>query len=169
MKYTYFFIAVIGLCLFVGCNNPQEKENQETQTAEDTATETPDLKTQLLGEWRNVSLYVTMDTKHQDSASAVTDVPAGQWETVLGIKPIRTTYKEDGTYTSEYRDLQDSVINVTSGSWSIEGDSLVLEAEGQSTKYKTEINGDQATFTGFLDWDQDGEEDDLYSGVQKKY
>lgn len=121
----------------------------------------------LLGEWYNESVRVDIDALDGEADSVFT-VPAGQWEDILQIKPIHTTYKSDGTYESLYTDLDGSFLQKNSGQWEMIGDSLYLTQEGQTTGYYFEWQEGKGLFEGFLDWDTDGNTDDFYSGVQIK-
>ena len=153
-KLTYLIVAAM---LIVCSCSPEKKE--ETETVESSSSSS------LLGEWRNLTLKVTMKAE----VDSVLEVAEGQWEEVLKIQPIRTTFKEDGTYTSEYRSLEDQIMTTATGTWSVSGDELTMEERGVNTTYKFSIDGDIVTFSGQLDWDSDGEADDLYFGTQKRY
>ncbi len=96
------------------------------------------------------------------------EVPKGKWEEVLKIKPIQTIYKDDGTYNSTYWDLDGTVMRETGGEWEMVGDTLFLTDSGVRTGYHVEWMEGKAAFSGYLDWDSDGDEDDLYRGVQIK-
>ncbi|OEK02416.1 hypothetical protein BFP97_13185 [Roseivirga sp. 4D4] len=95
-------------------------------------------------------------------------VPAGQWEAVLGIKPILTTYTEDGKFNSDYISLEGELLQSKGGAWELKGDSLFLTEDGQTTAYFFDWREGKAGFIGYLDWDNDGHADDLYEGVQIK-
>lgn len=102
----------------------------------------------------------------------VVEADSANWEARLHIKPIRTQFNGDGSYRSEYRNLQDSVVRVTSGTWALEGDSLIMaqaKPEVSRTKFQLRIEQDLATFTGLIDFDGDGKTDDLYFGRQRKF
>jgi hypothetical protein len=119
----------------------------------------------LVGEWSNLYLRITMNN------GSVMEADSSNWETRLGIKPIHTFFKADGSYYSEYRNLQDSLVRRPSGTWIIEGDSLSMnEATPQTAvyKFKLEITADIATFSGLIDFDGDGTRDELYFGRQRK-
>ncbi|WP_421977003.1 hypothetical protein [Roseivirga seohaensis] len=125
-----------------------------------------DISELILGEWYNESMIVTID--HGKPEESAFKVPIGSWEEVLGIKPILTTYTEDGNYTSVYTDLSGEVSMETSGTWEVKGDSLYLTENDITTAYKFVWMDGKGEFTGFLDWDSDGLPDDLYSGIQIK-
>jgi hypothetical protein len=129
------------------------------------------LRKALIGEWRNVSIHVTINTANNSDSSAVFAADESNWEEKLRMKPIRTFYKEDGSYISEYRNLSDSLFHTASGTWSVRGDSLILnQTQPSAETYRSQvmIKDALAEFTIRLDWDQDGNEDDLYFGVQRK-
>jgi hypothetical protein len=126
------------------------------------------LTEQLIGSWTNVDLKVSLN-HHQEGDSAYQfEVPMGQWEAILNIKPILTDFRDDGSYRSEYRTLEDSLIREVEGNWKFDRDSLILIEAGTATLYHVEVVDSLVIFTGWLDWDQDGEADDLYTGRQHK-
>ncbi len=102
------------------------------------------------------------------SVDSLFSVPKGQWEAILGIKPIRTTYALEGKYTSEYISLAGELLQSKEGQWELKGDSLFLTEDNQTTAYFFDWREGKAAFIGYLDWDNDGHADDLYEGVQLK-
>ncbi|MBL3655718.1 hypothetical protein [Fulvivirga sediminis] len=158
MKYSIRYF-LFSMTLILSCSTPKEKEEKVD------ASEPLPLQQTLLGEWRNLTLEVTISDADSDS---YLHVPEGKWEEVFQVKPVRTTFNSDSTYTSEYRSLEDSVIMVNTGIWYIEDDSLVYINRGQKFKYQVLLEDDEAIFKGYVDWDGDGEVDDFYNGKQKK-
>jgi hypothetical protein len=148
------FISIV-LCCQRG--NKTESESQNN------------LSKQILGTWKNVSLTVEIQSRAgiQDS-SDVFEVKEGQWEEILQIRPIHTTYLDDSSFSSVYRDLNDSIVNSSQGKWYTQGDSLFLQIDQTTFSYHTLITGDTGIFRGYLDWDSDNASDDLYYGVQLK-
>jgi len=129
------------------------------------------LDKRLFGEWRNESMRVECATYRGSDSTVVIDVPAGQWEAKMRMQPIRTTYKADGSYVSEYRTLSDSISLRRLGNWTANGKRLILrETEPDSREYVNDysISGKRARFSSTLDFDSDGKTDDLYEGVQRK-
>lgn len=120
----------------------------------------------IIGEWYNQSMIVAIN--HGSPEETEFKVPIGNWEEILGIQPILTTYTADGNYTSVYTDLEDVVAFETQGTWDMKGDSLFLTESGSTTAYRFMWMDGKGEFTGFLDWDEDGLPDDLYSGIQIK-
>ncbi len=117
----------------------------------------------ILGTWSSLSLTVTyLDI---DSVYVVAE---GNWEDMLNIKPIKTTYTADSTYTSEYYDLDGALVFTSSGTWHFKNDSLFLESEGIITPYEFSLEENVGRFVGILDWNQDGEARERYDGKQEK-
>lgn len=164
MKKLTLFCTIAALTL--ACSSEKKEETTDVpEGAEPAVSDTRySLKMDMLGEWRNLAMKVEINNE----ADSVLDVPEGKWEDVLKIKPIRTTFKEDGTYTSEYRDLDDVVIMTRTGTWSVKGDTLTMGEEGSTYSYVTKVSGNTAEFKGYIDWDEDGDADDLYWGKQQK-
>uniref|UniRef100_UPI0040472013 hypothetical protein n=1 Tax=Roseivirga sp. TaxID=1964215 RepID=UPI0040472013 len=121
----------------------------------------------IMGEWTNESMKVFID--HDTSKEQVFDVPKGKWEEILLIQPILTSYTSDGKYNSVYKDLDGKVINTSKGYWEVNGDSMSLTQDEITTRYHFNWMQGRAEFKGYLDWDGDGEADDLYTGVQMKH
>jgi hypothetical protein len=129
------------------------------------------LRKQIIGEWRNVYVKIKM-TAVKTGKQNMFEADSTNWETRLGIKPIRTHFKSDGTYYSEYRNLKDSIVRMPSGTWFIKGDSLTmaqLKPDKSTLKVKVSITGNHATFNGLIDFDGDGVANDDYYGMQKKF
>jgi len=99
------------------------------------------------------------------------EADSSNWEQKLGIKPIRTHFKGDGTYYSEYLNLKDSVVRRPTGLWTLKGDSLTMTEqtpEKATYKFKLKIDKNIGTFSGTIDFEGDGKADDEYYGKQKK-
>lgn len=129
----------------------------------------PDNYQLLEGEWRNISLQLVQHSLNNSGKDSVLVIENGQWDSILRIRPIRTTYLGDGTFVSRYYNLNDSLLFESGGTWHFIGDSLYLATEEGVTAYHFKMleNG-QARFIARLDWDSDGHSDDLYDGVQQK-
>lgn len=128
------------------------------------------LSKQIIGEWRNVFLKITIH--HQNKPTTTMEADSSNWDARLGIKPIRTHFKEDGTYYSEYINLKDSIAKRPTGTWNIKGDSLTmnqLTPDKSSYTLHLKIDNNRATFTGVIDFDGEGITNDEYYGIQKKF
>ena len=168
MKYKAFVFIFFAT---VACVRGQ-KELSSTATlppSQDDSYEYVDMLEQsLIGEWSNVSMRVWVKTYQNSDTSFIVDVPEESWEVKMNIKPIVTTIRDDGTYSSEFRTSFDSLIYRPEGTWMLDGDSLIMEDHQAVYKYQVFIDGDRAEFTSLLDWDKDGKADDEYLGVQRK-
>lgn len=147
------------------CSSSEEKEpNGEAPT---TNSSIP-LDSFLIGNWENMSLEVVINTIDGADSSYTLLVPVGGWEEKLGIKPIKTTYESNNTYRSEYRDVSDSLVQVTRGIWNVFGDTLLLIEPNGTYEYEVRYRDSLAEFHALLDWDGDGAVDDTYRSIQKK-
>ena len=126
----------------------------------------------LIGEWRNFSVKLEMPSYQGGASTFRLDANEDNWEEIMEMKPIRTYFQGNGTYVSEYRNLQDSVFMVHSGSWETSNDSLILrqhEPVSFEYRYAVSMQGDTATFIAVMDFDGDGQQDDHYLGRQTKF
>ena len=92
-------------------------------------------------------------------------------EEKLKIKPIRTFFRTDSTWSSDYYNLQDSLVRSTSGKWWIENDKITwlqLKPDVDTLILTVQVANDTASFETMLDWDSDGKKDDKYFGRQIK-
>jgi hypothetical protein len=127
---------------------------------------------QLIGEWRNLYVKISIPSKTPGGAPMIMDADTSNWEARLNIKPIRTYFNQDGTYYSEYRNLKDSVVGTPSGTWAVVADTIIMT---QLTPHKNEmhlhvsITKNIATFNGLIDFDGDGKVNDSYYGIQQKF
>ena len=148
------YAVIVNLAFQSGCGSKKPMTDKQN-TYE---------RTDVTGTWSNLSMTVT----YQDRDS-VFDVPEGKWQEILKIKPILTTYSDDGSFESKYYGLNDSLLFTSSGSWSFSDDSLFLTSNGSTTSYKFEMNQGVGEFTGILDWNEDGVATEIYSGRQRKH
>lgn len=116
-----------------------------------------------MGTWSNLSMKIT----YLDMDS-VYEVPKGQWEEMLNIQPIKTTYRSDSTFQSEYFKLDGAPLFTSTGEWYLRDDSLYLVSQGVVTAYKFTIENNVGRFVGILDWNEDGKRSELYDGRQQK-
>ena len=130
------------------------------------------LAQKIVGEWRNQSIKIKINSYRNKDTIVLMEANASNWEEKLHIKPIRTFFKADRSYYSEYRDLQDSIIRRPTGEWRTRGDTIVmteLTPEKAVYTFHLSIKKNIATFIGVIDFDGDGKKDDEYYGTQKKF
>ncbi|MBO0321542.1 hypothetical protein J0X14_04465 [Muricauda sp. CAU 1633] len=156
MKMTLQILTLFLLCVVVSCKQAGDKKKVANNKV-------LALNDQILGTWENVSMQIQFYTN-----DSIFNVPKGEWENILKIKPIKTTYLKDGSYESKYFDLNDSLLFAMKGKWKIQSDSLYLISTEGTNAYKFDVSGSLATFTGILDWDGDSLAQELYKGVQKR-
>lgn len=152
-KYLFVFIILFS------CSS-KSGENRESYKFES-----------LVGEWRNLTLKVELDKK-QGRPSSIFEVNENTWEEQLQIRPIRTYFRNDGTFNSEHFNLQDSLVLNPSGSWTAtDGEVTMMTTQpfSDTTTCTYTIKGNVVTFGCWVDWDEDGEKDDWYLGTQQKY
>ena len=128
-------------------------------------------ETSILGSWENVGVEVYTHSKKDSNMEVILNVSEENWEKEMKFKPIVTTFNDDHTYISEYRNLEDSVFRVVKGTWELMGDSLYLDQtipSWESYAYKFSLKNGLAVFESILDWDGDGVKDEKYLGTQRK-
>lgn len=155
-NYHYFYpmklfsLLLIGSILFA-CSPKKEDPLRESE---------------LIGKWTNLSLLVTM--KRLEKEDSIMHAREGEWEKVLNIKPILSEFKDDGTFTAQYSNLNEEIIKEDEGKWFIRNDSLVIDIDDNETTYHFTVNNDRVMYKAKLDWDGEGHKNDYYDGVQVK-
>lgn len=158
MSKTILFAIVILL----GCSSRSEIiQDKEPSIAEN-----------LIGEWRNIKLKVTMNSVNgiQDSVM-ILEADSTNWENIVQMKPIQTFFEKNGTYHSDHYAVNGSLLFSAKGTWAVSNDTLIMKQTSPNVatyRLKTEIINDVVTFSGKLDFDEDGAEDDDYYGIQRK-
>lgn len=149
-------LTLFVLLMMFSCSTPKT-ENE----AEDVSMRTKS----ILGKWTNVSMQVGMKIEGQEDSVLL--AKEGEWEHVLKIKPVLTTYKEDSSFNSEYFTLDGQKFNTIYGKWWLRNDSLVMLTEYGETAYHYEFSNNRVRFRSKMDWNIDGTLDD-YDGIQVK-
>ena len=144
MKKIIILFITVSIC---SCNNQRELRRE-----------------QIIGKWTNISLLVTM--KKLDGQDSILEANEHNWEQVLKIKPIISTFDEEGSFASEYSNLKGEIIREVQGKWDVRNDSLIIWTDGVETAYHFTIKGNRVKFRSQLDWDGDGESDDYYDAIQ---
>lgn len=158
-------LSLVCLTMIVACS-PTSGTHQGASAAE--WTNSP-LAQSLVGEWRNSSLEITLYTAYGHEGTEVIKHDESNWEARFGMKPARTFFQEAGTYYTEYRDLNDSIFQIADGTWLIKEDSLIMTEPDFTYRYLLKVEGETAQFTAAVDGDEDGEWDDSYVEVQRRY
>ncbi len=158
------FIWVISLLLVLFALSCQSKKTEK----DDERTSVSGSEDLLTGDWINTYVKIEINSVNNTQQDSVLEAHPDNWESVLKMKPIRTTFRSDGSYQAEYRDVLDSLVYSPEGEWKIKGDSLIMETPSGVFKYEYDIQEDMVEFKGKIDWDKDGQIDDLYFGKQKR-
>lgn len=154
-------LLVFGLffALLACNNNPVPDANLET-----TAESSSDLKSALIGRWDTNYVLVAMKSVNNSKMDGTMEVqPHKQTQEPCQTK-VQSVFLENGTYLSEYRDENKKLIIKSAGKWSAEGNTLILNQEFPKTKtlrYEATIGNNVAEFRSTIDFDHDGEADDL--------
>lgn len=104
--------------------------------------------------------------------SVMMEADSNNWEARLKIKPIRTHFKANGSYYSEYANLKDSIIRKVTGTWALKADSIImtqLTPDKTVTRLHMAIADNVATFSGMIYFIGSGKANDSYLGRQRKF
>lgn len=122
------------------------------------------------GSWRNVSFRIDINARAAEGETpTVFEVMPDEWLAKLKLKAIVNTFNADGTYQSDHYNESDSLLFTAAGNWISFADSLTFEQQTPVPALYTMHcfkKADSLFFKGFIDWDDDGEADDLYTGRQ---
>lgn len=126
----------------------------------------------MYGEWQNVSLRLSMNSYNNTTEKKDFIVNENEWEKKMNMRPIRTFFRNNGSYISAHYNLEDKLIYCPAGSWAVFGDTIIMRdtfpEQGMAYKYKIKMNRDVVELTGIEDCDHDGHADDNYYGVLKR-
>lgn len=126
---------------------------------------------QLSGKWKTVGLNVIMHTVHNMKHDSVISANSANWEQQTEMEPIIFDFYKNGTFSTEYRDVLDSLQYRGTGIWRLKGQDSLLLYSSQAAKtytYTYTFKNDSAFFHTVLDFDGDGKADDeMVSIVQK--
>jgi len=160
--------GALFLSMIYSCSN--NSNSPETNGADTTAAAAP-LDKQIIGEWRNTSLKVKINTRLNTDSTGYIDVDESNWERVLKTKPMKTVFSADGTYKLADGSIADSTVSVSSGSWYVLNDTIFMNQKQPDAiffQYHLSVKDNMATLDGLVDWEGDGKVDDEYNGTLKK-
>ncbi|MEO0474269.1 MAG: YciI family protein [Bacteroidota bacterium] len=161
MKQLY--IASCILFIFACQSSPGEKAS--APVSDEIGMES------VAGLWVSRSVHVIIDTKDGGMESDTIIAEEADYPTVLGIYGSQGIYNLDSSVTSYYMGPNDSILGEVPGRWYMKGDSMIMTSGNENRAreaYRVQIDGDKATFTGWVDWDTDGKADDLFSGSSQR-
>lgn len=141
------------------------------QSKNGSTTATPPTRNTLVGTWCNLMIDVDYNADQKGDTVPNLTADTTNWEKVLDMKPIETAFRADSSWESIYRNLKDSVIMRSKGKWWVHRDTLVMTSERNAKTlyvFAYHIADDIAYFKGMIDFDEDGQSDDLYIGTQRR-
>jgi hypothetical protein len=119
----------------------------------------------LIGRWTTDDVLVFYDATGRSLDARTFRITANDWGDVLGLAPRQVAFAADGTYWSEQRGVDGSVVERTSGRWAANEATLTLiqlvPTQAQLS-YQYAVDESHLTFESQLDWDSDGAKDDYY-------
>lgn len=128
----------------------------------------PSFREELTGTWTTDKIRVMMNSIRNTDKDSVVIVASKDFMEHLGIYANVGHYHADGTFEDVYYASADSALMTTSGNWSTVGtDSMKIETTkpiNRTSIYHVKVKKDRGIFTGLVDWDGDGQEDDEFTG-----
>ena len=162
MRILTFFSCIL---LMVSCSSSdQNNVREQAKNTVDSLLVIANYPKEIVGDWLSNSLKIDVNA---DSAYQIY-VAKGEWETKLRHRPIKTTFRANNTYQIDYLNLQDSIFEKRRGVWNVFGDTLLLIESESTYKYSIKMRRNHLQYQAFIDWDEDGEEDDVYSQIDEK-
>jgi hypothetical protein len=137
------------------------------QGSDQGSTTKPDLRTKLPGVWETTYLQIKVDSYHNTDSSFVYTVESADWVKKLGVQPYQFAFDDQHHFTTEYRNQAGVLIKEEKGIWNAFGDTLMLIRPDVTLQYLVALRNGEAYFTGLVDWDSDGLEDDAYFSIQR--
>ncbi|MCU0453876.1 MAG: hypothetical protein MUE68_09465 [Bacteroidetes bacterium] len=127
----------------------------------------------LVGTWQSSFLFIeSADIKEGEPGWEYFVATPSSWERVTNMKPLRTVYNADGTFSADYRNLQDSLLARATGTWHTVRDSLYYFQSAPDTfraVYQFSVVGDSLNFSGIVDWERDGKRNDKVTMTQLRW
>jgi hypothetical protein len=125
----------------------------------------------MVGTWHSQEVtFVVHGVQGSDRLDTLTAMH-DEFPERLGILEAIGTYFPDGSYIDNYMLPDSSIVGETTGTWERKGDSIIItqtEPAPMTYRYAVDRDGDQASFTGWVDFDMDGEKDDLFIGTSTR-
>ncbi|PSR11616.1 MAG: hypothetical protein DA408_07440 [Bacteroidetes bacterium] len=159
MKFITYAVWLGCLSLLIACQGT---------TGEDNPAEKPDLKQELQGTWQTIQINVAVNSADGLDTFRTESLTQDVWERDFNMHPPVFYFKPDQKFTRVHRNLLDEVVDESRGMWNVFGDTLVLIEPHATYTYVVKMGEGRASFRSFIDWDEDGAEDDEYQSLQRK-
>ena len=151
---------ILFLALTFGC---------QSETAEEkAAANTTSLYERLMGTWETTYIKVDIrSAENEPDSSYLFEIEEGQFERIFQVKPYRTYFAPDSTFRTVHRGIPGDIISEDKGLWNTFGDTLMLLQPDATMQFKVSIDKGMGHFTGFVDFDGDGMQDDAYYAIRR--
>ena len=140
-------------------------QSEESAAAEE---ESVDLKQLMQGTWQTTQISVAVNTAEGLDSFRVDQLTEQVWERQFGMKPPIFYFQPDQKFRREHRNINDQVVDESRGMWNTFGDTLMLIEENATYQYIVKAGDGRVAWRTFLDWDEDGEEDDEYQSIHRQ-
>lgn len=157
MKYIFPLLSMF--LLFSACQQDAVNENNMAGY---------DLKTALKGTWQTFQINVAINTADGRDTFRTESLTQEVWEKAFNMESPVYYFQADQKFRRVHRTLNGEIFSQSRGMWNTFGDTLVLIEPDTTYQYLVRIGNGKATFRTFLDWDDDGEADDEYQGLQRQ-
>jgi hypothetical protein len=130
-----------------------------------------DLKNTLVGTWISDAVVVGIDTINNTDLSVLVEINQGDWKEKLHLQPIQTIFNKNKTYVSAYCTTDGKIIRVTAGKWKMEKNRLNIHQlfpNDKQMNYRIDLEDGFAQLKSNLDFDGDGNNDDIFYCQMKK-
>lgn len=155
----FFLLIFILLFVLTACQPVADEEAQKPTTV--------NLLERLPGTWEAISFRVNIPTVDNSDRDSLFEVSEEYWVEKFRVKPVKTIFNPDKTYRQEFRNLQDTLVSTNKGIWNVFGDTLMMIEPNTTYNYTVNIEKGIATFRSTTDWDNDGDEDDEFTGKHR--
>ena len=128
---------------------------------------------QFSGTYKTVSVKVSIQTPGKDVKETEIETTEADFLEKVGIKARKTEFVSDGTFKLTYYGENDLPVDVSSGTWNfMEGKMVLIHEKPAFDKmvfsFKVSEEGKKVDYEGLVDWDKDGEKDDLIRFTDQK-
>ena len=122
----------------------------------------------MVGKWQTKSISIKFPThKSSDSTHVMREV-----FTQTSDKLPQSEYFNNGTFNAWFLDINDEKLEMTSGKWSIQNDTLFTMytylGKEISPQYTVKESKGTLKLSSIYDWDEDGVKDDVLYMISKK-
>lgn len=125
----------------------------------------------LTGDWKAEKYRIKINSLNGGTKDSVTIISVEEFQEEMGFSGNYARYKENGDYTMLFTDSTNHSILKVTGMWRLEGDTLLINQvvpQERLMQYEVKSKRNKAIYSGLIDYDNDGEEDDELTIVATK-